>query len=75
MLYNRLSFPINDHNTHWVGVYVDLLGHTITYRDSLGAADDPRIKTVQLFLSDELHWRAQRHTLDPTDPEGLPPIG
>jgi hypothetical protein len=73
LLYNLLSIPINDNNTHWVGIFVDLLAHTITYRDSLGHQDASRTQNIQSFLNDELAWRLQRYLTDPTDPTGISP--
>ena len=73
LLYNILLIPINDSNTHWTGIFVDLLQHTITYRDPLGHPLLHQMQVLQHFLADELSWRLDLHRHDPTDPRSIHP--
>ena len=73
LLYNTLLIPINDSNVHWVGIFINLLQHNITYRDPLGHSSHIRPNVIQHFLADELGWRTALYLQDPHDPRGLHP--
>ncbi|KAI8852196.1 hypothetical protein BC829DRAFT_440920 [Chytridium lagenaria] len=64
--YSRVIIPINQNNSHWSMIHIDMIAHTIEYYDSLGGArfGKTAIAHIQRYLRDEFMDKVPQ--VDPT---------